>query len=279
MLARLLTRLYSHLLKLFPDRFLDEFGGEMSDVFCQALTGLDDAGTPPATRRVEMARLLFREVWYFPLAYLDARRYQASEKVRFVKERDCYAYSSSLPRERKKMSWIGKHKRTWRMSLMVLLLLAAVGPWYIDEIHVPAEYECRNAIRLEGDFCGVPLPGIRIIPGFPIGMFISAVRLLTGETAFWQGVLELVGTCFFTLFFLPIFSSLLLSVKEGSQRWRQFHFAVLCFAVALGALYVISSFSRSALWGFWLYIGALVCALVLELLTWRQERTLTQREH
>lgn len=78
MLGRLLNRLYSRLLKLYPDRFLDEFGDEMGDVFAQALSGLDDSGAPPATRRVEMAHLLFREVWYFPLAYLDARRYRAS---------------------------------------------------------------------------------------------------------------------------------------------------------------------------------------------------------
>ena len=40
MLGRLLTRLYSHLLKLYPDRFLDEFGREMGDVFAQALPGI-----------------------------------------------------------------------------------------------------------------------------------------------------------------------------------------------------------------------------------------------
>jgi len=78
MLRRLLTRLYTHLLKLYPGRFLDEFGGEMADVFSQTLTGLDDSDPPPITRRLKMARLFLREVWYFPLAYLDARRYQVS---------------------------------------------------------------------------------------------------------------------------------------------------------------------------------------------------------
>jgi hypothetical protein len=78
MLGRLLTRLYSHLLKLYPDRFLEEFGGEMGDVFTQALSGLDDSGTPHTTRRVKMARLFLREVRNFPRAYLDARRYQQS---------------------------------------------------------------------------------------------------------------------------------------------------------------------------------------------------------
>jgi hypothetical protein len=45
MLGHVLSRLYSHLLRLYPDRFLDEFGGEMSDVFAQALSGLDNSGT------------------------------------------------------------------------------------------------------------------------------------------------------------------------------------------------------------------------------------------
>lgn len=78
MLGRVLTGLYACLLKLYPDRFLDEFGGEMGDDFARLLSSLDDSGTPPATRRVKMAHLFFREAWYFPLAYLDARRYRAS---------------------------------------------------------------------------------------------------------------------------------------------------------------------------------------------------------
>jgi len=78
MLGRLLTRLYSQLLKLYPDRFLKEFGGEMKDVFAQVLSGLNDPGTPIAARRVKMVRLFFREVRYFPLSYLDARRYLKS---------------------------------------------------------------------------------------------------------------------------------------------------------------------------------------------------------
>jgi hypothetical protein len=78
MLGRLLTRLYSRLLTMYPDRFLREFGEEMGDVFTQALYNLDDSGTPSVTRRMKMACLFFREVRYFPLAYLAARRYQES---------------------------------------------------------------------------------------------------------------------------------------------------------------------------------------------------------
>jgi hypothetical protein len=173
------------------------------------------------------------------------------------------------------MSWIGQHKRTWRISLVVLLLLATAGPWVFDKVYVPAEYECRNSIRLEGNFCGIAMSGIRIIPWIPVSMVGSAERVLTGETAFAQGVLEFVGACFLILFFLPILTTLLLSVREEEPRWRQFHIVALCLAVALGALFATSRYSPSnwALWGIWLYSGTLACALVLELFTRGQERT------
>jgi hypothetical protein len=175
------------------------------------------------------------------------------------------------------MSWIGQHKRTWRISLVVLLFLGTAGPWVFDRIYMPAEVECHNSIQLEGDFCGIPMSGMRIIPWIPISMVGSAERMLTGETAFAQGVLEFVGPCFLILFFLPILTTLLLSVREGDPRWQQFHIVLLCLAVALGALFAFATFRSSpsnwALWGIWLYIGTLACALVLELLTRGPERT------
>ena len=78
MLEQSLTRLYGRLLRFYPSHFRDEFGGEMADVFSQELSGLKDTGFPPAARRLKMIRSFFREVWLFPLAYLDARRYRAS---------------------------------------------------------------------------------------------------------------------------------------------------------------------------------------------------------
>lgn len=78
MLERLLTRLHARLLGFYPARFQEEFGGEMKDVFSQELSGLINSSSPPAARRLKMTRSFFREVWYFPLAYLDARRYKAS---------------------------------------------------------------------------------------------------------------------------------------------------------------------------------------------------------
>jgi len=94
MLERLLGSLYSQLVKLYPERFREDFGEEMGEVFAQALGGLDDSYSSPlkcsshsgqtpslamtfgSKKRWKMMRLFFREVWYFPRAYLDARRYQ-----------------------------------------------------------------------------------------------------------------------------------------------------------------------------------------------------------
>ncbi len=58
------------------------------------------------------------------------------------------------------MSWINKHKRVWRVAILVLLLVAIMGPWTFDRINVPSEYPC--SVRLEGDFCGTPMSGIWI---------------------------------------------------------------------------------------------------------------------
>jgi hypothetical protein len=59
------------------------------------------------------------------------------------------------------MSWINEHKSVGRVAVLMLLLVAMMGPWTFDLINVPAEYPCSAPnIRLDDDFCGTPLPGI-----------------------------------------------------------------------------------------------------------------------
>jgi len=125
MLGRLLTRLYSHLLKLYPDRFLDEFGEEMGDVFALALSGLDDSRTPPATRRVKMARLFFREVCYFPPAYLDARRYQVS-----LGAGETHAGRASYGEGEVTEAWVGR-RAPWGEALIGALPFLLFGLAYL----------------------------------------------------------------------------------------------------------------------------------------------------
>jgi hypothetical protein len=127
MLRRLLTRLYAHLLKLYPGRFLDEFGGEMGDVFAQALSGSDDSGTPTAARRLKMARLFFREIWSFPRAYLDARRYQLSLDADDVPQGNTSFGVGELTE-----TWVGR-RASWGEALIGALPFLFYGLAYLLE--------------------------------------------------------------------------------------------------------------------------------------------------
>jgi len=169
MLGRLLARLYSHLLKLYPDRFLDEFGGEMGDVFAQALYGLDDSDILPATRRLKMVRLFFREVWYFPLAYLDARRYHASlgpedASLGIIKEQDTTE------------TWVGM-RTSWGEALIGALPFLLYGLAYLLEgVAELGGYNHPAFTLLDGS-----LNDLAITLTAPMGVFfVSVLGLLFG---------------------------------------------------------------------------------------------------
>jgi hypothetical protein len=172
------------------------------------------------------------------------------------------------------MSWINEHKRVWRVAILVSLLVAIMGPWTFDRINVPAEYPCSAPnIRLEGDFCGVPLSGIWIFSMMIGGFIIMGVGLVTGATGFADNGGEFLRAFLFTmavlLLVLPIFSTLLLIVRGGHRRRQVFNAAAWGLAASMGLLIGITSYQKLfwRLWGIWLYIGLAVSALILEVLT------------
>jgi hypothetical protein len=62
------------------------------------------------------------------------------------------------------MLWIIENKRLWRGIIVGLLLIALMGPWVFDIIHLPGEGPCSASwIRLAGNFCGEPLSVIWIL--------------------------------------------------------------------------------------------------------------------
>lgn len=171
MLGHLLTRLYSHLLKLYPDRFLDEFGGEMSDVFAQALPGLVDSGTPPATRRVKMARIFFREVWYFPFAYLDARRYQIS-----LGAGETPAGGASYGEGEVTETWVGR-RASWGAALVGALPFLLFGLAYLLKGVAELSGHYQPTFNLLGGSLNRPA----IILTAPMGVyFVCVLGLLFG---------------------------------------------------------------------------------------------------
>jgi hypothetical protein len=168
------------------------------------------------------------------------------------------------------MSWIDKHKNAWRVAILVLLPVAISGPWTFDQILVPSEYPCSAPnIRLDGDFCGTPLPGTWFFRWIVIGFVYASAELATGAMGLVEWVREFLFDLLLFLLVLPWFSTLFLILRGDRRRWQVFSIAAWGLAVGIGLLIGLSSYPRWfwVLWGIWLYIGLAVSALLLEVLT------------
>jgi len=183
------------------------------------------------------------------------------------------------------MSWINEHKRVWRVAILVLLLVAIMGPWSFELINVPSEYPCSAPfIRLEGDFCGTPTLGIQYLVGTIDGVINRGVGLVTGATGFASRGDELFREFLFMmvvpfLLVLPFFSTLLLLVRGDRRRRLVFNIVAWSLAAGAGLLLGVLNVLRPGwwmLWGIWLYIGLTVSALILEVLTLAAERRSSQ---
>ena len=257
MLGRLLTRLYSHLLKLYPDRFLDEFGGEMGDVFAQALSGLDDSGTPPATRMLKMARLFFREIWYFPLAYLDARRYHLS-----LDAEDAPLGRTSFGEQDTMETWVGR-RASWGAALVGALPFLLFGLAYL----LKGVTELGGHSRLAFNLLDGSLNRPAIILTMEMGVyFVCALGLLFGALkGFPRWSFSYLGMCLYfgwsysngsyygvhydSWAWLPLFAAIILGLLltrslqllarllQGAWNdWTRLSFALYAFAAPMATV-------------------------------------------
>jgi hypothetical protein len=173
MLGGALTRLYAHLLKLYPDRFMDEFGREMADVFTQTLTGLEDSDSPPITRRLKMARLFLREVLDFPRTYLDARRYQVS-----LGSGETPAGSASYRQGEVTETWVGR-RTSWTAAFVGALPFLLFGLAYLIEgITELGGHYGPGFNLLDGTLLAGPPHRPAIILTLPIAVYIVCVLVL-----------------------------------------------------------------------------------------------------
>ena len=164
------------------------------------------------------------------------------------------------------MSWLIAHLRFWRTLGLIVLLVAIGGPWFFDRINVPLPYVCSLPnIRLDENFCGLPISLARFLPIIVVDFASLAFRLVTG--GFRPG--ELYAFFGLLLLVLPVLSSLLLIWRGDRPRWQIVHLLALGLA-ALVSVWIgfQQNFSHplAALWGLWLYIGVTVCMLLCEAL-------------
>ena len=171
------------------------------------------------------------------------------------------------------VSWINEHKNVGRGAVLMLLLVAMMGPWTYTSDGVGPTAWCRAPnILLENGRCVKLVSGARILT-FMAGAFLSmSAGLVTGATVLPDRAREFIGVFLFVmllfLLVLPFFSTLLL-IPGGDRRHRRvFHVVAWGLAADSGLLLGVLGFSRLhwALWGIWLYIGLAASALILEVL-------------
>ena len=158
------------------------------------------------------------------------------------------------------MLWIIGNKRLWRGIIVGLLLIALMGPWVFDIIHVSGEGPCSAPwIRLTGDFCGKPLSGAWILSQIT-GMVAG---LVTGDRVLVEVLLLFI---FPVALLLPITSASILLLRGDQGCLLALHIPALLLAMSLILLSGLLSYPRFSwvVWGVWLYVGAAAKTLILE---------------
>jgi hypothetical protein len=173
------------------------------------------------------------------------------------------------------MASITEFKLIWRIAGLVLLVLALLGPWTYEVVNVPAEYSCNAPyVRLEGDYCGEPMPGARIILGLALGFFSNLAGFLAGTVSFDGRARELLFM-FLSIFpVLALLSTPLVIWQKGSRTLSVFQIAAWALAAILGLFLAVSGISIAPhrfLWGAWIYAVLTPVVLIMELLALRAE--------
>lgn len=166
------------------------------------------------------------------------------------------------------MAWTNAHRRISHGIILGLLLLAFVGPWAFELIDVPAEYACSAPfVRLQGDFCGTPLPGLWILLALAGELGNTAVALASGSTALVEPGRLLLFLLGVFLLVLPVFSTLRMLLPGERRRPRFAQPVVWGLAGAASVWWLCltpAEWLPGRLWGPWFYAGIAACMLILE---------------
>jgi hypothetical protein len=175
------------------------------------------------------------------------------------------------------VKWINEHKRIFRFTFLILLIIAISGPWFFDRISVPSQYTCSAPnVRLDDRFCGLPLSIAWFFSEIfwdPLNILRELVTgLLQPGDAFRQSII-VISLC---LLLLPTLSAAILIVRSEGRRRPILHITGLGLAAGIGGCFALLDYSRASwrLWGLWLYIGLTVSMCALEVLILRMTRKL-----
>ena len=153
-----------------------------------------------------------------------------------------------------------------RAGVLIVFVIALLGPWTFDQINVPAEFDCSAPfIRLNDDFCGMPMSGVQLLWLWVGGFFYMLLELITGGFT-GQGSEFFFGLSILPL--IPFFTTLLLLWKKDARQFRIVHLVAWVLALIVALVIFIPQINDpiARLWGLWLYILLAVSAIVIEIL-------------
>lgn len=169
------------------------------------------------------------------------------------------------------MKWVRDNRAFIRVTTLILFILSLTGPWLYDVIMVPPEYPCgKPTVRLEGDFCGYPMPGFQVFSGFVVGFFHIIFQLLAGT---FPGRFRelLIGLSLLPL--IPFVITILLLWKRETPSLRTINLIAWGLGCIIPLVIFIAEWSVQTvrLWGLWLYILVAVGIVIFEIILMRTD--------
>lgn len=167
------------------------------------------------------------------------------------------------------MSFVQEKEGFWRKVGLAGFVLAMLGPWSFDLIHVPAQFMCENAVRLAGDFCGFPVSGIGGVIMVLVSLFGNLGALIRGNVVFLLP--ELTALFIMSLVIVPSISTVMLILKERPLGFRVMNLIFWVLGALAAGLMLTMQTGRPQVapvihlvWGAWFYILVTVGAVALE---------------
>jgi hypothetical protein len=168
--------------------------------------------------------------------------------------------------------WLYQNRNIWRVAIIIVSLAALVGPWFYDKIYVPAKYPCASpVIRLDGDYCGVPVSGGWFVMAIIGRMIELTAEIVTGETAISDLDLGVLNFFLFAaiaiIFLLPAVNTGFLVSRRGGKDKNVVQMVFWGLACSLSVFWAIIAIGHHWSWGLWgilLYTLAVLSGLALE---------------
>jgi len=170
------------------------------------------------------------------------------------------------------LAGITNRRRSMRLAIVLLSLLALTGPWTFEQIMVPSQYECTSPyVRLEGDFCGYPFSGLKALTWLIVGSFHSLIASLQGTNSVSQTI-RVIGISVLALTtLLPIGLSFGATLSAHTRVRTIWIIGAWVLALPVGFLSGISHYPKFYVvqWGTWLFLITSATALSLEVASLR----------